>query len=956
MFERFTEAALQVIMTSQEEARRLGHNFVGTEQIFLGLLGEKDGITADAVREYGINIRTVRAEIERLVGKGTGFVAIEIPFTPRAKKVLEVAIKQSHDLEHNYINTEHLLLALLDEVDGVCAKVFQNLGANIPRIKAYVLNEINEEEDHEDPKELATVAAGGTNSNPNGINGSISLDIDEFDNDTAYLTAPNLYLYTTNLTEAAQQTKLDPVVGRDTEIQRVVQILARRRKNNPILIGEPGVGKTAVAEGLAQKIAERNLPSEFHESKVFILDITLLLAGTKYRGEFEERLKRIIQEIKDQKNIIIVIDEVHTLIGAGAAEGALDAANILKPALARGELQCIGATTVDEYKQYIEKDPALERRFQPVWVNEPSIAETITILQGLRLRYEQHHRVEIKNDALEAAANLGAQYIQDRFLPDKAIDLIDEGSARVRIKNYSLPLGATLLDKELRKVLEDKDLAVREQQFEKAIEIRTDELTLRSQLGAVIKAQGKKVPKGVLERLKVGAQDIAAIIALWTGIPVTKITKDENVRLLELESVLHTRVIGQKEAVAAVSRAVRRARVGLRSMKRPIASFFFSGPTGVGKTELTKTLASFFFGDEDSMIRLDMSEFMERHTVAKLIGSPPGYIGYNEGGQLTEAVRRKPYTVVLFDEVEKAHTDVFNILLQILDDGRLTDSKGRVIDFKNTIIIMTSNLGSREIQELSNKKKKEEEKQKKQNPFLELDIGFESKEAQKARYEKLRETVLESLKKFFKPEFLNRIDEIIVFEQLTRSDVKKIAEIMVSDLVNRLKTEKDITLELTTPMMEFLLDKGFDPAYGARPLRRALVKFVEDNIAMEYLRYINESRAAEEKEEQKKIKVEEQNGENNEESSKRKVQIKENVKIIVDVNNRDDETVKVDITKEIEEIELVEEVKVKEPSRWKVIIPGSEDDKRSPEVVAHHEKRKWSNSNPSWVNKDKKED
>lgn len=930
MFERFTEAALQVIMTSQEEARRLGHNFVGTEQIFLGLLGEKDGITTHAVREYDINIRTVRAEIERLVGKGTGFVAIEIPFTPRAKKVLEVAIRQSHELEHNYINTEHLLLALLDEVDGVCAKVFQNLGADIPRIKAYVLNEISEEENPEDPKKLATVAAGGNNNNPNGINGSVSLDIDEFDGDNALLTAPNLSLYTTNLTEAAQQTKLDPVVGRDTEIQRVIQILARRRKNNPILIGEPGVGKTAVAEGLAQKIAERNLPSEFHESKVFILDITLLLAGTKYRGEFEERLKRIIQEIKDQKNIIIVIDEVHTLIGAGAAEGALDAANILKPALARGELQCIGATTVDEYKQYIEKDPALERRFQPVWVNEPSIAETITILQGLRLRYEQHHRVEIKNEALEAAANLGAQYIQDRFLPDKAIDLIDEGSARVRIQNYKLPLGASMLDKELRKVLEDKDLAVREQQFEKAIEIRTDELTLRSQLGVAIKAQGKKVPKGVLERLKVGAQDIAAIIALWTGIPVTKITKDENMRLLELESVLHTRVIGQKEAVAAVSRAVRRARVGLRSMKRPIASFFFSGPTGVGKTELTKTLASFFFGDEDTMIRLDMSEFMERHTVAKLIGSPPGYIGYNEGGQLTEAVRRKPYTVVLFDEVEKAHTDVFNILLQILDDGRLTDSKGRVIDFKNTIIIMTSNLGSREIQELSNKEKIEkekieEEKQKTQNPFLALDLGFESKEAQKARYEKLRDTVLESLKKFFKPEFLNRIDEIIVFEQLTRSDVKKIANIMVSDLVTRLKNDKDITLELTTSMMEFLLDKGFDPAYGARPLRRAIVKFVEDNIAMEYLRFINESRIAEEEEQEKKRKLKEQNKENTEEQEKKKYIITEKVKITVDVDNKENETIKVDITKEIEKVEIIEE-KPKEPSNWQIVIPGSEQD------------------------------
>lgn len=816
MFERFTERALQVIMMSQEESRRLGHNFVGTEQILLGLLGERDGIACDAVREYGITIRTVRVEVERLIGKGTGFVAIEIPFTPRAKKVLEVSIRQSKELNHSYINTEHIFLALLNEADGICAKVLQNLGANIPRIKTYILKELT---DNNDPKVLATVGAGENASN------TYTKDLFNFDDmDRATLVAPNLIEYTTDLTDAAERAKLDPVVGRQNEIERVIQILSRRRKNNPILIGEPGVGKTAVAEGLAQRIIQREVPSELHESKVFILDITLLLAGTKYRGEFEERLKRIVQELKDQKNIIIVIDEVHTLIGAGAAEGALDAANILKPALARGELQCIGATTIDEYRQHIEKDPALERRFQPVWVNEPSIEETISILRGLRLRYEQHHRLEITDEALAAAANLGAQYIADRFLPDKAIDLIDEGSARVRLVNYRLPKAVHILEKELRMILDDKDLAVREQRFEKATEIRDDEFSLRAQMGAIIKSQSQNVPKGVLERLKVGAQDIASIVALWTGVPVTKITKDENTRLLELESVLHTRIIGQKEAVSAVARAIRRARVGMRNMKRPIASFFFSGPTGVGKTELTKTLASFFFGAEDAMVRLDMSEFMERHTVAKLIGSPPGYIGYNEGGQLTEAVRRKPYTVVLFDEVEKAHPDVFNLLLQILEDGRLTDSKGRIIDFKNTILIMTSNLGSKEIQE---------------NEILFDGIGFDGDQlnTQMTRYAQLCNTVGESLKTFFKPEFLNRIDEIIVFEQLTKNNIKDIADIMVRDLIQRVKTEKQISLSLTPRMMELLIDEGFNPSYGARPLRRALVKLVEDKVSIEYLRY-----------------------------------------------------------------------------------------------------------------------
>nr|AMM05413.1 ATP-dependent Clp protease [Undaria pinnatifida] len=894
MFERFTERALQVIMMSQEESRRLGHNFVGTEQILLGLLGEGCGVTTNAVREYGITIRKVRIEVERLIGKGTGFVAIEIPFTPRAKKVLEMSIKQSKELNHSYINTEHIFLALLNDTDGICSKVLQNLGANIPRIKAYVLNELDKNHESGSSKVLANVGAGDQNQ---------TKDLFLFDDlDRASLTAPNLLEYTTDLTEAAERAKLDPVVGRQNEIERVIQILSRRRKNNPILIGEPGVGKTAVAEGLAQRIVQREVPSEMHDHKIFVLDITLLLAGTKYRGEFEERLKRIVQELKEQKNIIIVIDEVHTLVGAGAAEGALDAANILKPALARGELQCIGATTIDEYRQHIEKDPALERRFQPVWVNEPSIEETITILKGLRLRYEQHHRLEITNEALTAAANLGAQYIADRFLPDKAIDLIDEGSARVRLVNYRLPEAVHILDKELRTILDNKDLAVREQRFETATEIRDDELNLRAQMGAIIKAQKRIVPKGVLERLKVGAQDIASIVALWTGVPVTKITKDENTRLLELENVLHQRVIGQKEAVSAVARAVRRARVGMRNMKRPIASFFFSGPTGVGKTELTKTLASFFFGAEDSMVRLDMSEFMERHTVAKLIGSPPGYIGYNEGGQLTEAVRRKPYTVVLFDEVEKAHPDVFNLLLQILEDGRLTDSKGRVIDFKNTILIMTSNLGSKAIQN---------------NELASQGIGFggDTGDTKKTKYTQLCNTVGESLKAFFKPEFLNRIDEIIVFEQLTKNNIKQIAVIMVKDLIERVKTEKEISLSLTPRMMELLIEEGFNPTYGARPLRRAIVKLVEDKVSLEYLRY------------------------------KKDHDDDDPVDILVDV---DFDKVKVSISKTIkkeeEDIKAEDKEKPKEKPKYKISLPRH----RQPKEPSMLTKKKPENS-PSGV-------
>jgi ATP-dependent Clp protease ATP-binding subunit ClpC len=802
MFERFTEKALQVIMLAQEESRRLGHNFVGTEQILLGLIGEGSAVAYKVLKSLGVTIKEARLEVERLIGRGTGFVAVEIPFTPRAKKILEMAMQQARDFGHSYIGTEHLLLALLEDKDGVAIRVLVNLGVNLSKVKSEVLGHIG------DIVEITIASSGKKNAT----------DFFLLDNDEEEVRTPTLEEYTTNLTDAASKGKLDPVIGRQKEIERVIQILSRRRKNNPILIGEPGVGKTAVAEGLAQRIVQQDVPNSLQDKIVIVLDVGLLLAGTKYRGEFEERLKRIIEEIQSSNNIIVVIDEVHTLVGAGAAEGALDAANILKPALARGELQCIGATTIDEYRKHIEQDPALARRFQPVNVNEPSIDETIEILKGLRQRYEQHHQLHIKNSALVAAAKLGAQYIADRFLPDKAIDLIDEASSRVRLMNYRLPEAAIELDHELREILSEKDSAVRVQNFEKAGELRDREMEIRAQITAIIKSQ-KLVPKPKLERPVVGEKDIAHVVAAWTGIPVNKITKSETEKLLDMENILHQRVIGQSQAVSAVSRAIRRARVGLRNPNRPIASFLFSGPTGVGKTELTKALASYFFGAEDSMIRLDMSEYMERHTVAKLIGSPPGYIGYNEGGQLTEAVRRKPYTVVLFDEVEKAHPDVFNLLLQILEDGRLTDSTGRVIDFKNTILIMTSNLGSSVIERSTS----------------EEDIGFGvTTNTQETKYLKLCALVNEELKQFFRPEFLNRIDEVIVFQQLTKDQVGEIATIMIKDLIKRAEGQ-DIRLEITPRVKEKLVEEGYNPSYGARPLRRAVMRLVEDNIASKFL-------------------------------------------------------------------------------------------------------------------------
>ncbi|PIA27339.1 hypothetical protein AQUCO_08000014v1 [Aquilegia coerulea] len=760
MFERFTEKAIKVIMLAQEEARRLGHNFVGTEQILLGLIGEGTGIAAKVLKSMGINLKDARVEVEKIIGRGSGFVAVEIPFTPRAKRVLELSLEEARQLGHNYIGSEHLLLGLLREGEGVAARVLENLGADPNNIRTQVIRMVGES------TEAVGAGVGGGSSNNK---------------------MPTLEEYGTNLTKLAEEGKLDPVVGRQVQIERVTQILGRRTKNNPCLIGEPGVGKTAIAEGLAQRIASGDVPETIEGKKVITLDMGLLVAGTKYRGEFEERLKKLMEEIKQSDEIILFIDEVHTLIGAGAAEGAIDAANILKPSLARGELQCIGATTLDEYRKHIEKDPALERRFQPVKVPEPSVDETIQILKGLRERYEIHHKLRYTDEALVAAAQLSYQYISDRFLPDKAIDLIDEAGSRVRLRNAQLPEEARELEKELRQITKEKNEAVRGQDFEKAGELRDKEMDLKARITSLID-KGKEKTKAESEASEAGPLvtevDIQHIVSSWTGIPVDKVSSDESERLLKMEETLHKRIIGQDEAVHAISRAIRRARVGLKNPNRPIASFIFSGPTGVGKSELAKTLAAYYFGSEEAMIRLDMSEFMERHTVSKLIGSPPGYVGYTEGGQLTEAVRRRPYTVVLFDEIEKAHPDVFNMMLQILEDGRLTDSKGRTVDFKNTLLIMTSNVGSSVIQKGGRRM------------GFDLDFNKEKEKEEDTSYNRIKSLVTEELKHYFRPEFLNRLDEMIVFRQLTKVEVKEIAVIMLKEVSDRLKT-KGIELQVT---------------------------------------------------------------------------------------------------------------------------------------------------------------
>ncbi|WP_066424274.1 ATP-dependent Clp protease ATP-binding subunit [Anabaena sp. 4-3] len=786
MFERFTEKAIKVIMLAQEEARRLGHNFVGTEQILLGLIGEGTGVAAKVLKSMGVNLKDARIEVEKIIGRGSGFVAVEIPFTPRAKRVLELSLEEARQLGHNYIGTEHLLLGLIREGEGVAARVLENLGVDLSKVRTQVIRMLGE------TAEVSATGQSGRTKTPT---------LDEFGS---------------NLTQMATDNKLDPVVGRAKEIERVIQILGRRTKNNPVLIGEPGVGKTAIAEGLATRIANKDVPDILEDKRVVTLDIGLLVAGTKYRGEFEERLKKIMDEIRQAGNVILVIDEVHTLIGAGAAEGAIDAANILKPALARGELQCIGATTLDEYRKHIERDAALERRFQPVMVGEPSVDETIEILYGLRDRYEQHHKLKISDEALVAAAKLSDRYISDRYLPDKAIDLIDEAGSRVRLINSQLPPAAKELDKELRQILKEKDDAVRSQDFDRAGELRDREMEIKAEIRAIAQSKANGASGDGVEPV-VTEEDIAHIVASWTGVPVNKLTESESEKLLHMEDTLHQRLIGQEDAVKAVSRAIRRARVGLKNPNRPIASFIFSGPTGVGKTELAKSLASYFFGSEEAMIRLDMSEYMERHTVSKLIGSPPGYVGYNEGGQLTEAVRRRPYTVVLFDEIEKAHPDVFNMLLQILEDGRLTDAKGRTVDFKNTLLILTSNIGSKVIEKGGG------------------GIGFEFGEDQsESQYNRIKNLVNEELKQYFRPEFLNRLDEIIVFRQLSKAEVTEIADIMLKEVFGRL-TEKGITLEVSDRFKDRLIQEGYSPSYGARPLRRAIMRLLEDSLAEEIL-------------------------------------------------------------------------------------------------------------------------
>ncbi len=783
MFERFTDRARRVVVLAQEEARMLNHNYIGTEHILLGLIHEGEGVAAKGLEALGISLEGVRAQVEEIIGQGQQAPSGHIPFTPRAKKVLELSLREALQLGHNYIGTEHILLGLIREGEGVAAQVLVKLGADLNRVRQQVIQLLSGYQG----KEAAT-SSGPAEGTP-----STSLVLDQFGR---------------NLTQAAREGKLDPVIGRETEIERVMQVLSRRTKNNPVLIGEPGVGKTAVVEGLAQAIYKNDVPETLKDKQVYSLDLGALVAGSRYRGDFEERLKKVLKEIKTRGDIILFIDEIHTLVGAGAAEGAIDAASILKPMLARGELQTIGATTLDEYRKHVEKDAALERRFQPIQVKEPSVAHTIEILKGLRDRYETHHRVTITDGALSAAANMADRYISDRFLPDKAIDLIDEAGSRLRIKRMTAPAELREFDDKIAEARKAKESAIDGQDFEGAASLRDKEKTLIAE-----KVEAEKHWKATdLDKVtEVDEELIAQVLSASTGIPVFKLTEEETARLLRMEDELHRRVIGQDQAIKALSQAIRRTRAGLKDPKRPGGSFIFAGPSGVGKTELSRTLASFLFGDETALIQLDMSEYSERHTASRLFGAPPGYVGYDEGGQLTEKVRRRPFSVVLFDEIEKAHPDIFNSLLQVLEDGRLTDAQGRTVDFKNTVIIMTTNLGTRDISKS-------------------LGLGFANIDDDLTNYDRMKGKVQDELKNHFRPEFLNRIDDVIVFHQLTKDQIIQIVDLMIANLDDRLKA-KDMGIELTQAAKDLLAARGYDPLLGARPLRRVIQREIEDSLS-----------------------------------------------------------------------------------------------------------------------------
>jgi ATP-dependent Clp protease ATP-binding subunit ClpC len=789
MFERFTERARQVVVLAQEEARTLKHNYIGTEHILLGLLREEEGLAARVLESLDITVERVRAQVVRIVGSGEEVTSGQIPFTPRAKKVLELALREALSLGHNYIGTEHILLGLVRENEGVAARILLDFDADSEKIRNEVIRMLS----GPGGRRQGGGSGGGSGSGPGEGKKSSKL-LDQFGR---------------NLTKLAADGKLDPVVGRETEIERIMQILSRRTKNNPVLIGEPGVGKTAVVEGLAQRITNSDVPELLKNKQIYTLDLAALVAGSKYRGEFEERLKKVMKEITQRGDIILFIDELHNLVGAGAAEGAIDAASILKPALARGELQTIGATTLDEYRKYLERDSALERRFQQIRVEEPTIDQTVEILKGLRDRYEQHHKVQITDEALQAAADLAYRYISDRFLPDKAIDLIDEAASRMRIKSMTSPPANREFEEELESVRREKETAIEDQEFEKAAALRDQE---RKLVGKKRELEEEWESGDAIERPAIGEEEIADIVSMWTGIPVFKLTEAETQKLMRMEEELHKRVIGQHPAIEVISKAIRRSRAGLKDPKRPTGSFIFLGPSGVGKTELARTLAEFLFGDDEAMIRIDMSEYMEKHAVSRLVGSPPGYIGYDEGGQLTEAVRRKPYSVLLLDEIEKAHPDVFNILLQILEDGRLTDAQGRTVDFRHAIVIMTSNIGAAEI-------------------ARNTPLGFAvSDDETGITYDDMKNRIMGELKKVFRPEFLNRIDDVIVFHKLQKEEIRQIVELLLVRIRESM-ADRELQLELTDPAKDLLVEKGWDPAMGARPLRRAIQRYIEDPLA-----------------------------------------------------------------------------------------------------------------------------